>query len=91
LEVGTEGGFKLDLRQDSDPGKWRFKGAVRTETYQCHIANNCGTYLQWNFIQSQRSIKFCHLYVNGWSCRTTSYVKLARLRKPKVVYFSQNM
>jgi hypothetical protein len=36
LEVGAEGGFKLDLRQDCDPGKQKLKGAVRTETYWCH-------------------------------------------------------
>jgi hypothetical protein len=43
LEVGAEGGFKLDLRQDCDPGrqdcdpgKQKLKGAVRTETYQHH-------------------------------------------------------
>jgi hypothetical protein len=36
LEVGAEGGFKLDLRQDRDPGKQKLKGAVRTETYQHH-------------------------------------------------------
>jgi hypothetical protein len=43
LEVGAEGGFKLDLRQDCDPGrqdrdpgKQKLKGAIRTETYQCH-------------------------------------------------------
>jgi hypothetical protein len=43
LEVGAEGGFKLDLRQDCDPerqdrdpGKQTLKGAVRTETYQHH-------------------------------------------------------
>jgi hypothetical protein len=30
LEVGAEGGFKLDLRQDHDPGKQKLKGAVRT-------------------------------------------------------------
>jgi hypothetical protein len=46
LEVGAEGGFKLDLRQDCDPGrqnrnpgKQKLKGAVRTETYQRIIAN----------------------------------------------------
>jgi hypothetical protein len=33
LEVGAEGGFKLDLRQDRDSGKQKLKGAVRTETY----------------------------------------------------------
>jgi hypothetical protein len=43
LEVGAEGGFKLDLRQDCDPGrqdrdsgKQKLKGAVRTETYRRH-------------------------------------------------------
>jgi hypothetical protein len=36
LEVGAEGGFKLNLRQDPDPGKQKLKGAVRTETYRCH-------------------------------------------------------
>jgi hypothetical protein len=37
LEVGAEGGFRLDLRQDRDPGrqdrdpgKQKLKGAVRT-------------------------------------------------------------
>jgi hypothetical protein len=29
-------GFKLDLRQDYDPGKQKLKGAVRTETYWRH-------------------------------------------------------
>jgi hypothetical protein len=33
LEVGAEGGFRLDLRQDCDPGKQKLKCAVRTETY----------------------------------------------------------
>jgi hypothetical protein len=43
LEVRAEGGFKLDLRldcdpgrQNRDPGKQKLKGTVRTETYQCH-------------------------------------------------------
>jgi hypothetical protein len=43
LEVGAEGGVKLDLRQDCvpgrqdhDPGKQKLKGAVRTETYRRH-------------------------------------------------------
>jgi hypothetical protein len=40
LEVGAEGGFKLDLRQDHDPGKWKLKGAVRTETYRCHYCQH---------------------------------------------------
>jgi hypothetical protein len=25
----------------------------------------CGIYTQWNFIQPQRRMKFCHLQVNG--------------------------
>jgi hypothetical protein len=25
----------------------------------------CGIYIQWNFIQPQRRMKFCHLQVNG--------------------------
>jgi hypothetical protein len=36
LEVGTEAEFKLDLRQDRDPGKQKLKGAVRTETHRHH-------------------------------------------------------
>jgi hypothetical protein len=37
LEVGAEGGFKLDLRQDRDPGKQKLKGALRTETYRAPL------------------------------------------------------
>jgi hypothetical protein len=40
LEVGAEGGFKLDLRQDRDPGKQKLKGAVRTKTYRCHYCQH---------------------------------------------------
>jgi hypothetical protein len=40
LEVGAEGEFKLDLRQDCDPGKQKLKGAVRTETYQRHYCQH---------------------------------------------------
>jgi hypothetical protein len=40
LEVGAEGGFKLDLRQDPDPGKQELKGAVRTETYWRHYCQH---------------------------------------------------
>jgi hypothetical protein len=43
----AEGGFKLDLRldcdpgrQDCDPGKQELKGAVRTETHQCHYCQH---------------------------------------------------
>jgi hypothetical protein len=40
LEVGAERGFKLDLRQDCDPGKWKLKGAVRTKTYWHHYCQH---------------------------------------------------
>jgi hypothetical protein len=40
LEVGAEGEFKLDLRQDHDPGTQKLKGAVRTETYQHHYCQH---------------------------------------------------
>jgi hypothetical protein len=42
LEVGAEGEFKLDLRQDCDPGKQKLKGAVRTETYWHHYCQQKG-------------------------------------------------
>jgi hypothetical protein len=55
LEVGAEGGFKLEMwqdcdsgRQDRDPGKQKLKGAVRTETYWRH-------YCQQNTLVSQKS------------------------------------
>jgi hypothetical protein len=32
----------------------------------------CGIYVQWNFIQPQRRMKFCHLQKNGWNWRTSS-------------------
>jgi hypothetical protein len=30
-------------------------------------------------------MKFCHLQINGWNCRTLSSAKLARFRGPKIV------
>jgi hypothetical protein len=36
MDFGAEGEFKLDLRQERDPGKQKLKGAVRTENYQRH-------------------------------------------------------
>jgi hypothetical protein len=48
-------------------------------------SRKCGIYTQWNFIQPQRRMKFCHSQVNGWNWRTSPYVKLARLRRPKII------
>jgi hypothetical protein len=31
----------------------------------------CGIYIQWNFIQPQKRMKFCYLKVNGWNWRTS--------------------
>jgi hypothetical protein len=31
----------------------------------------CGIYTEWNFIQPQRRMKFCHSQVNGWNWRTS--------------------
>jgi hypothetical protein len=60
LEIGAEGGFKLDLRQDCDPGrqdcdpgKQKLKGAVRTETYQrhyCQHLENCLKKLKYKYM-----------------------------------------
>jgi hypothetical protein len=65
LEVGAEGGFKLDLRQncdpgrqDRDPGKQKLKGAVRTETIGTIIANT--------FYQRQREILNAHVRKCLW-------------------------
>jgi hypothetical protein len=44
----------------------------------------CGIYTQWNFIQPQKRMKFCHLQVNGLSWRTSSSANLVRLRRPKI-------
>jgi hypothetical protein len=42
-------------------------------------------YIQWNFTQLQRRMKFCHSQVNGWNWKTSYSVKLARLRRPKAM------
>jgi hypothetical protein len=47
----------------------------------------CGIFIQWNFIQPQRRMKFCCLQISKWNWRTSSLVKLARLRKPKAACF----
>jgi hypothetical protein len=63
LEVGAEGGFKLDLRQDLDPGKQKLKVAVRTETCQHHYC--------------QHSSLFCLLRRRGL-CVHSGFFELAR-------------
>jgi hypothetical protein len=47
----------------------------------------CGIYIQWNFIQLQKRMKFCHSQANGWNWKTSSSVKLARFRRPKAPCF----
>jgi hypothetical protein len=43
-------------------------------------------YTQRNFTQPQRRMKCCHLQVNRWNWRTSSEVKLVRLRRPKATF-----
>jgi hypothetical protein len=43
----------------------------------------CGIYRQWNFVNPQRSMKFCHSQVNKWNWRTPFKAKLVLLRRPK--------
>jgi hypothetical protein len=45
-----------------------------------------GIYMQWNFTQLKRRMKFCHLQVNEWHWKTSSYVKLKRFRRQKATY-----
>jgi hypothetical protein len=67
LEVGAEGGFKLDLRldcdperKDCDPGKQKLKGAVRTETYGHH-------YCQQSWVHSNSLNAPWYCYMPMWN------------------------
>jgi hypothetical protein len=42
-------------------------------------------YTQWNFMQPWRRMKCYHSQVNGWNWRTSSWTRLAWLRRPKIV------
>jgi hypothetical protein len=48
-------------------------------------SRKCGIYTQLNFTQPWRRMKSYHSQVKGWNWRTSSWVKLARLRKSKIV------
>jgi hypothetical protein len=50
-------------------------------------SRKCVSYTQWNFTQPQRRMKFCHSQVNEWNWRTSFGVRLARLRRPNIIYF----
>jgi hypothetical protein len=41
---------------------------------------------QWSFTQPWRRMKSYHSQVNGWNSRTSFWVRLARLRRPKLIY-----
>jgi hypothetical protein len=43
---------------------------------------------QWNFTQPWRRIKSFYSQVNGWNWGTSSWVRLARLRRPKIIHSS---
>jgi hypothetical protein len=44
----------------------------RCPTWLWNGLRKCGIYTEWNFIQPQRRMKFCHLQVNRWNWRTSS-------------------
>jgi hypothetical protein len=44
----------------------------------------CGIYTQWNFMQPWRRMKSYHSQVNRWNWRTSSWARLAKLRRPKI-------
>jgi hypothetical protein len=44
----------------------------------------CGIYIQWDFSQPSKRMKFCHSQINGWNWRASSYVMLARLKGRKI-------
>jgi hypothetical protein len=46
----------------------------------------CRIYTKWNFTQPQRRMKFCHSQVNGGNRKTSSYVKLVRIRRSQIIY-----
>jgi hypothetical protein len=48
-------------------------------------SRKCGIYTQWNFTQPWRRRKSYHSQVNGWNWRTSSWLRIARFRRPKTV------
>jgi hypothetical protein len=42
-------------------------------------------YTRWGFTQPWRRMKFYHSQVNAWNSRTSSWVRLARLRRSKII------
>jgi hypothetical protein len=51
----------------------------------------CGIYTQWNFIQPQRRMKFCHLQANGWNWKTIILSEVSQVHKTKATYFLSNV
>jgi hypothetical protein len=60
--------------------------AMKYAPLPMNILRKCGTYTEWNFIQPQRRMKFCHSQVNGWNWRTTFQAKLVRLRRKTIAF-----
>jgi hypothetical protein len=52
--------------------QWLSYGNSQDVPVQMSGLRNSSIYVQWNFIQPQRRMKFCHLHVNGWNWRTSS-------------------
>jgi hypothetical protein len=47
----------------------------------------CDIYTQWNFIQPQRRMKFCHMQVNGWN-ENIILSEVSQAQKTKGLMFS---
>jgi hypothetical protein len=45
----------------------------------------CGIYTQWNTTRPWRRMKSYHSQVNEWNWRTSSWARLARLTRPKII------
>jgi hypothetical protein len=75
LEVGAEGEFKLDLRQDCDSGKQRLKGVVRTETYLCHYCQHYPLYCFNQFLSHKPINCLFYRFIKHDSCHFSALQK----------------
>jgi hypothetical protein len=95
LEVGAEGGFKLDLRQDCDPGrqdcdpgKQELKGAVRTETYQHHYCQQEGLRAEEQvFTMNTEAFQLSDLQFSCAGACCMSQSELTRIKTQREVFF----
>jgi hypothetical protein len=60
-------------------------GNSQDATLQMNWLRKCGTYTQWNSTQPWRRMKSYYSQVNRWNWRTSLCVRLARVRRPKII------